>query len=654
MKYDYFGNTTLRVNGLLKNIELQLLIFKKLIDEFGQRLKWEDGKGQLQELYGKELINTGLVSPKAAPNVATICKLARQKSAPIENFGLITRSKLSITNVGHEFLAILAEQEKSGTAAQNLNEVLQIEYSSMLMLKLFTNYRKSDGTEGLLKSYLKVFKHFNGSLNEYQFSLLPLIRTCDIGVFCEKLNNVASLKSSREFIKKLLVTDYTYTSKLQQMKQDWKLGMLGRNHDYFKSSKGDHYVQELVQVCNYFYDSYCSRATYRDFENLIINNRKFKNLFVRNISKNKITKNNYTLIKKELDNYINDTYGRDFTTSFYQEFTALGIEQNLNDYKDLNKRYLKTTDCFEFNGFQCKISVLFETLIKALSIDEVLYSISTTKVDKNSLIDLTKSSNYKKIIKASGCNSFKDLKESEIKRKREKIESLLKTKFTTQKLASEILPLFNDRSKHIHSTDEKLSKLISPEATGPTCFEYVLALIFCHLNNGDPEILLNAGLSLDSQMLPKSHAVGGSGDIEIKYDDHTVLVEATLTESQNQRRAEMEPVTRHLGNILINIDDPKIRDESYGIFIAPHLDNNVLNDFRARRKMYWESGDSVIDGMNIASLSVNDLLEVINSDRKYSWFRSKLKMSFEAEQDLRGSVWYYEVLRKNLNLSSDQ
>ena len=54
-------------------------------------------------------------------------------------------------------------------------------------------------------------------------------------------------------------------------------------------------------------------------------------------------------------------------------------------------------------------------------------------------------------------------------------------------------------------------------------------------------------------MLPKSHAIGGNSDFEIKYDDHTLMIEVTLTESTNQRRAEMESVSRHLGNILLTI-----------------------------------------------------------------------------------------------------
>lgn len=650
MKYNYFGNTTLRVNSLLKNIESQLILFKELISQYGENLKWEDGEGQLQELYGRGMIDLGLVYHKDVPNVETICKVARQKSAPIENFGLVNRTQVSVTELGHEFLAILSEQDINGTSAQDLNEVLQIEYSSMFMLKLFARYEKSNGVSGLLEDYLDVFRYHDGYLNEYQFSLLPLVRTCNLSIFCENLKNVNSRESLRTFVRSILPADYTYSSKLQQIRQDWNAGALGQSNDYFHSSKGDRFVSELVDVCNYFYESYNSSSSITRFEYLMEENKKFKDHFVRSISSMKVIRKNYAAIKKEIDEYIASSYGDDFIASFYRDFEAFRVEQNLKDYKDLNRRYLKTTDCFEFDGFACKLSDLFHTLIKAAGVKEVITSISDVKVNKSSLIELTFSDAYQKILKDNGCNSFKELKEKEIIRKRQKIKHLLKSKFTIQRLTSEIMPLFMTRSKDIHKTDEKLAKLISPEATGPTCFEYIVALAFCHLNNGDPDILLNAGLSLDSQLLPKSHAVGGSGDIEIKYNDHIVLVEATLTESQNQRRAEMEPVTRHLGNLLVKISEPKIRRESYAIFVAPFLDKNVLNDFRARRSMPWENGSSVIPGMNIASLSVNDLAALLDCGKSYGWIRNKIKASFNTDENLRGSLWYQDVLKKSLDL----
>ena len=86
---------------------------------------------------------------------------------------------------------------------------------------------------------------------------------------------------------------------------------------------------------------------------------------------------------------------------------------------------------------------------------------------------------------------------------------------------------------------------------------------------------MDAGLSLDSNLLPKSHAVGGNADFVYSYTNHTLMIEVTLTEKTSQRRSEMESVSRHLGNLLLSLDS-KHRQESYCIFIAPYLDRNVL------------------------------------------------------------------------------
>lgn len=52
-------------------------------------------------------------------------------------------------------------------------------------------------------------------------------------------------------------------------------------------------------------------------------------------------------------------------------------------------------------------------------------------------------------------------------------------------------------------------------------------------------------LSLDSNLLPVTHAAGGEADIVYEYPEtkdfprHSLLLEATLADSTNQRRMEM-------------------------------------------------------------------------------------------------------------------
>ena len=73
-------------------------------------------------------------------------------------------------------------------------------------------------------------------------------------------------------------------------------------------------------------------------------------------------------------------------------------------------------------------------------------------------------------------------------------------------------------------------------------------------------------LSLEANLLPKTHAAGGYADIIIIYEyesctfypKHSLLLEATLADGNNQRRMEMEPVSRYLGGYRIRFNNPFI------------------------------------------------------------------------------------------------
>ena len=79
-------------------------------------------------------------------------------------------------------------------------------------------------------------------------------------------------------------------------------------------------------------------------------------------------------------------------------------------------------------------------------------------------------------------------------------------------------------------------------------------------------------LSLEADLLPKTHAGGGEADIVWKYEmtyeypKHTLLIEATLADGQNQRRMEMVPVSRHLGDYVWHIMKTKHMCVYHNIF----------------------------------------------------------------------------------------
>lgn len=89
------------------------------------------------------------------------------------------------------------------------------------------------------------------------------------------------------------------------------------------------------------------------------------------------------------------------------------------------------------------------------------------------------------------------------------------------------------------------------------------------------------------------------------YPEHTLLIEATLAEANAQRRMEMEPVSRHLGDFLLRDN----RQEAYALFVTPFLHLNVISDFRGRKQMlyYSSDGEQCINGMKIIPLNTAEL-----------------------------------------------
>lgn len=309
-----------------------------------------------------------------------------------------------------------------------------------------------------------------------------------------------------------------------------------------------------------------------------------------------------------------------------------------------NKYYLDLTGVFIFENNEVKVSEIFNVILKSSKYEEILTSISNIEISTSSLNYLFENEEIKSIFKSYGVSSSSELNNFQYNQNKMKLEKLLKTKFTKEKLI-EIIPNFKTRN------DDFIQKEITNRATVPTIFEYVVAVAWYYIDNKNIDFILKAGLSLDSNMLPKSHAVGGNSDFEIRYDDHTLMIEVTLTESTNQRRAEMESVSRHLGNILLNLDEEK-KAKSYGIFIAPYLNKNVLNDFRMRKNCYWENDSTHIKGMNILPFDCDDLVKIISSNKTYTDLKPSFYELMEDSNDW-GSKWYNNTVRTfiyNLNV----
>ena len=192
--------------------------------------------------------------------------------------------------------------------------------------------------------------------------------------------------------------------------------------------------------------------------------------------------------------------------------------------------------------------------------------------------------------------------------------------------------------------DKRIEELVTDEAAIPTIFEYILGIIWYKVSERQGNILDFMKLSLEANLLPKTHAAGGYADIIYEYEactsypKHSLLLEATLADGSNQRRMEMEPVSRHLGDYRIRFNNPF----DYSLFVSTYLDKNVISDFRYRKIIPYTRDEETITGMKIISMDTTSLKKIIENKVKYKYlydiFDKYHKMPIEKEN------WHDEMI----------
>ena len=338
-----------------------------------------------------------------------------------------------------------------------------------------------------------------------------------------------------------------------------------------------------------------------------------------------------------------------FKTVFFKTMHMVKVERTLEDYFDLNRRYLKISDTLLFADEQVKFDVIPKYYFSLLP-DE-FYNLAFVKSDKlvelQSLEEISpflKLDDEKllKVINKDNKTAFSqigDIKQFVADERTKRFNKLIDEKFSDNQLIY-ILQLISKRA------DKEIQELVTDDADIPTIFEYILGIAWYKISERKGDILSFMNLSLEADLLPKTHAGGGEADLVFQYEaengypKHSLLIEATLADSTNQRRMEMEPVSRHLGDYMIAHKNL----ESYCVFITNFLHMNVISDFRNRRKMEYyggKNGDEVINGMMITPLENNLLVTILKTGVKYPQL---YKLFHEIqESSLAPKEWYNEL-----------
>ena len=647
------GTTSFRTKDFNKTIEEQLL----LLDEFWKLDENKDenwsGNKDLQTRYYDFMQSKDFVEGNAGNKP----KDAREKTSGLVDIGLIDDGR-KLSNACKALLKITSENDFSS------DNQFQIAKDSYIYLKqLLKTYYNVDGHTVrpfmVLIHLLNKFDYL--TLDEYTY-LLPLcigqVETAEI------VDGISQLRSGSTSIDKIIINRLmdmpNYKMALDYLLENEVtedvMRIIGMNR---KSSKegGKNYDRAYFPLYQALYNLYVLKdnsyisVAYEATSKVKIGKWWRKLLF--NTSSKKAIYNNPVLHLRNTD--FNDvTDEENFKRIFFKTMHLFKAKATLSDYLDLNRRYIKTTDAVLFEDDTIKLDIVpkhfFKTVAENLYLDtfipsELLYEdcdmseISACLVVSDETI-------------VAGINEELGINVSDMQSAREALEDtryqrlqhLIDTKFTDDKLLS-LLDCFETRN------DDEIRSMVTDNADVPTIFEYVLGILWYKASERHGKILDYMKLSLDADLLPKTHAAGGEADIVYEYEateyypEHTLLLEATLADSTNQRRMEMEPVSRHLGKHLLRTGNLS----SYCVFATNYLDINVIADFRGRKSMpFYDPQDysKSVNGMKIIPLQTSDLKKILSNKKTYKELYPIFETAFNST--LPPHKWYNGTLLKQI------
>ncbi len=636
-----FGTTSFRTKNFNRKIEEQLLLLKNFFDLPQNTAQTWENNNDLQERYYLYMQEKGFVSGDAQRKD----KDARQKTSGLVDLGLVDSNR-KLTHAGTSLLELSLSEN---FASDNF---LKIPKDSFIYLKqiLKTSITVETDTVRPMIVLLHLLSEFDYlSVDEFTY-LLPLCTNAENTIYIKE--QIRLLRQNQKTIDDIIISVLNSKENYQKALQY-----------LLENEVTDDVICEVgINRKSHQYDMPYA-ILYRKLHSVFMGNEQEQIVeLLKAIKAIKIGKwwrqylfdtSNEKAIKNNPEEHINAnvfqncTNEEDFKTVFFKIMHLFKAKATLSDYFDLNRRYIKTTDIILFEDGQIKLDVVPKQFFKS-AINQ-LYQDAFTRCSllhsNCDLIDISPSLVYNEQQIISNLNS--DLGESIStieeaysivdKKRYERFVKLIESKFTDENLLT-LLDKFDSRD------DDFISNMVTDNADIPTIFEYVLGIIWYKASNKQGKILDYLKLSLDADLLPVTHASGGEADIVYEYSEtdsypeHTLLLEATLADSTNQRRMEMEPVSRHLGNHLLATRNLK----SYCVFATNNLNINVISDFRGRKNLIYcntQNSDDYIEGMKIVPLETSDLRNIILQGKKYPELYRRFETAYNSNE-VHPKTWY--------------
>ena len=644
------GTTSFRMVEFNRKIERQL----ELLRDFWAKpafvnQQWSENES-LQQQYYDYLKKVGFIEGDAQRKA----KDAREKTSGLVDLGLIDDER-RLTEAGNTLLQIALN------ADFNTNNLLKIPADSFLYLKqLLKVYSPIDN--GYVRPYIVLIMALNrlGELSFDEFTyLLPLAineaKTREVFDSIERIrggnstidetiiNILMDMPNYLEALDILLKSDVT-----EKVITEVGMNRKSRSYDkpYFKLYKA---LKDII-------DTRSDEAAINLFnatKSISGKSKIFWKQYLFNTSlTSKVNKEGFATvnIRAHIFNCSDET---EFKTEFFKLMHLFKAKSTLSDYFDLNRRYFRTTDTILFQDDKVKFDIIPNCFFKIS--EQNLTALAYTSDDNlssnislESIVgaQITENQIFAKVEEIYGVQvrNLYDVQAFVDRERYERFNAMVDSKFTDEKII-ELMSAFEDRR------DGDIQSMVTNNADVPTIFEYVLAVAWYKISGRKGKVLEYMNLSLDADLLPVTHAAGGHEDITYKYEAtedypaHTLLLEATLASSTNQRRMEMEPVSRHLGEYLLSHTD----EQAYCLFATTYLHVNVISDFRMRKSnpYYSIDGTRSVEGMKIIPLQTSEIKTIINKKLTYGNLYRRFEAAYNSTT--APNLWFGKEIIEHVN-----
>jgi len=653
-----FGTTSFRESELKYKIEKQLIILENYRED-KKDIKWKD----FQIEYFSHLVEDELAKSTANDKQ----KDARIKTSSLKDLGLVNKERF-LQNTAIELLEIVKANTKKDTNIFGINKDNFLYLKQFLKMEFSKNIENDRYASFSIKPFIAIIYSLlmkNNKLPRSFFTyILPTIKNYD-ELKTILSSNIENIDINHYILNKIKDMD-NYKNALECFKSESKNNDLFKEKNVFMNNNGGKYDIKYLKFYNRIkkYDkSIKNNSKKLKIINEIVypdktNKKIFYNFMFKLDSRPSKSKLNEDLISVFEDSLI-FKYTDSFDENFFYMVQLEKWIRNLEEYYDLNKRFLELTNLFIFEK-------------EYLYLDEIAYIVFNEK--KDSLLDIPLSISKDKYL--NNLYSSKSLEEiseifnfdrehllrelnkkyrdidihgdlniqiNKIKKENEKkyFDTLIDKHFTNDKIKSLLLNI-KDRVN-----DKEILDYLDWDTNVPTIFEYIIGIIWYNISKREGYITDFMNLSLDAKLLPRRFAGGGQSDIIYKYSSHHLLIEVTLANKDNQRKMELEPVSRHLGRYMIENGN-----EHYALFIVPYLDPNVLVGLRAYSKLnYYNTSntDEYVSNLKIIPLEIDDILHLMEKDIKYDFFYDNIVENSYLNPEFDGFKWYKNILKPRIN-----